>query len=199
MVLQLDPDSFKARYNLGVTYSHQGRTEEAIAQYEAALEASPNDLEASKALNNLGAIYLDRGETDSAAEKFEAAVAAGPGHLEAHYNLALIRLDQGRLEEAIGLLERAAAIEPNHEVVTTKLAYVYLEAGRGDDAYRSFLLVRRLYPRNWSAPLGLAVLLAASGQPAEAQAQLAEALRLGGDSARSQASAYPVLADLVSR
>jgi len=195
MVLQLEPDSFKARYNLGVTYSNQHRTDDAIAQYEAALEANPDDPEATKALNNLGAIYLDRGDTEQAAEKFEAAVASGPFHLEAHYNLALIRLDQGRLEEAVALLERAAQISPNHEVVTTRLAWAYLDAGRGEDAYRSFLLVQRLYPQNWSAALGLAVLHAASGQPEPAREQLDRALALGGDAARNQAADFPALAD----
>ena len=51
---------------------------------------------------------------------------------------------------------------PNHEAANATLAMAYLRKGRNQDAYRSFLLVRRLYPHNWVAPLGLAVLHAAS-------------------------------------
>ncbi len=55
-VLELDPDSFKARYNLGVTYGNQGKEEAAIRWYEEALEVEPGNFEAAKASNNLGAI-----------------------------------------------------------------------------------------------------------------------------------------------
>jgi tetratricopeptide (TPR) repeat protein len=193
MVLQLEPDSFKARYNLGVTYANQGKVEESIAQYEEALELEPRNPEAAKAWNNLGAIYLERGETDLAMARFEKAVASSAVHFESRYNLALIYLERGRLEEAIGLLEQAGALSPNHELVNVRLGLAYLQAGRGEDSYRSLLLVRRLYPQNWVAPLGLAVLHAASDQPEPARRFLDDALRLGGDAARQTAGSYPVL------
>jgi tetratricopeptide (TPR) repeat protein len=196
--LELDPDSFKARYNLGVTYGNQGRQEEAIVEYEKALEIDAANLEAAKAFNNLGAIYLARGETEKAAEKFEQAVTASPVNLEARYNLASIYLGQGRLTEAIGLLEQAAALQPNHELVNLTLGMAYLQSGRQQDAYRSFLLVRRLYPENWAAPLGLAVLHAASEQEAQARQLLQDALRLGGEAARAQATRYPILQPLLN-
>jgi tetratricopeptide (TPR) repeat protein len=193
MVLQLEPDSFKARYNLGVTYANQGKVEESIAQYEEALELEPRHPEAAKAWNNLGAIYLERGETDLAMARFEKAVESSFAHLESRYNLALIYLERGRLEEAIQLLEQAGAISPNHELVNVRLGLAYLQAGRAEDSYRSLLLVRRLYPQNWVAPLGLAVLHAASDQPEPARRFLDDALRLGGDAARQTAGGYPVL------
>ncbi len=196
-VLELDPDSFKARYNLGVTYGNQGRVDEAIAMYEEALELNSNDPEAVKAQNNLGVFHLDRGEIDQAMERFELAVNGSAGHLESRYNLALVYLEKDRVEEAIGLLEEAAKIQPNHEQVSMTLGWAYLRAGRGEEAYRSFLLVRRLFPGNWEAALGLAVLHAASGQPAQARPLLGEALRLGGSAARTRAAGYPVLGDLL--
>ena len=71
----------------------------------------------------------------------------------------------------------------------------YLRKGRNQDAYRSFLLVRRLYPRNWVAPLGLAVLHAASEDSERARELLGEALDLGGEAARAEAARYPALSD----
>ena len=56
--------------------------------------------------------------------------------------------------------------------------------------------MRRLYPENWVAPLGLALLHAGSNHPVEARQLLAESFRLGGDAARSEARNYPVLNDL---
>ncbi len=192
-VLELDPDSFKARYNLGVTFGSQGRIDDAVAMYEEALEVAPKDPEVMMAHNNLGVIHLERGEIDAARTRFEQAVRSSIGHFESRHNLALIYLDDDRLEDAIKLLEDAAAMVPNHQVVTVRLGLAYLAAGRGEDAYRSFLLVRRLYPDNWTAALGLAVLHARAEQPDESKRLLAEALRLGGEDARTRASGYPIL------
>ncbi len=192
-VLELDPDSFKARYNLGVTYGSQGRIDDAVAMYEEALEAAPKHPEVVLAHNNLGVIHLERGENDDARSRFEQAVRSSLGHFESRFNLALIYSDDGRLEDAIKLLEDAAAMAPNHQAVTVRLGFAYLAAGRGEDAYRSLLLVRRLYPDNWAAALGLAVLHARAEQPDESRRLLEEALRLGGEDARTQASAFPVL------
>jgi tetratricopeptide (TPR) repeat protein len=161
-VLELDPDSFSAHYNLGVTAFQQGRGEEAIARYERALELDPRHPLAAAALNNLGTVHLDRGEIDQAISHWEQAVEASPAQFEARYDLAAQYLDEGRLHDAISLLEQAARLAPNHETLHTRLARAYMEKGRGEDAHRALSLVRRLYPDNWFAPLGMAVLFAAT-------------------------------------
>ena len=69
---------------------------------------------------------------------------------------------------------------PIHETLHTRLARAYMEKGRGEDAFRAFTLVRRLYPDNWFAPLGMAVLFAATERPEQAKPLLDDALRLGG-------------------
>jgi tetratricopeptide (TPR) repeat protein/predicted AlkP superfamily phosphohydrolase/phosphomutase len=198
-VLELEPDSFKARYNLGVTYSNMGRPDEAVAIYEQALALDPKDPEAPAARNNLGALFLANGETDRALEHFEAALAAAPYNLESRYNAALIHSEKGHTDEAIKLLEQAAKLEPNHEQVNLRLGMAYLGAQRGQEAYKSLLLVRRLYPANWAATLGLAVLHARAGETDEAKTLLAEALQRGGDEARAAAGDFPVLAPLMEK
>ncbi len=197
-VLQLEPDSFKARYNLGVTYAAQGKLDQAEAAYKDALKVNPDDPEAGKALNNLGYIALQRGKIDDAIANFQKAVKASPGNLESRYNLAMQYLRKGQVKDAIPLLEEAAKIAPNHELVNEQLGVAYLEANRAEDAYRSFLLVQRLYPKNWMAPLGLAVVQSAAGHPEPARQLLAEALRLGGKEARQRAAAYPALQKLLA-
>lgn len=196
-VLELDPDSFKAYYNLGVTYANQNRPDEAVNAYEKALELAPNHPEAGKVHNNLGAIHQAKGEIDEAAARYEQAVAVSPFHLESRYNLAVIYLARDRVDEAIELLEDAAALQPNHEIVMTRLGFAYLRQGRNEEGYRSLLLVRRLYPANWEATLGLAALAAASGQEEQARGLLNDALRLGGDAARRQAASYQALEELL--
>jgi len=198
-VLELDPDSFEARYNLGVTAGQQQRLDEAAQHYEDALALAPEHPHAVSALNNLGNIYLARGKQDAAIAAFERAVQASPRHFESRFNLGVQYLQTNRIDEGIAMLEQAAALQPNHEAVNATLAMAYLQTGRNQDAYRSFLLVRRLYPSNWSAPLGLAVLHAASEDPEGARKWLGVALELGGDAARDEAARYPVLGELLAR
>ena len=197
-VRELDPDSFAAIYNLGVTAFQQGREEQAITYFERALEMEPRHPLAAAALNNLGTVHLDRGETDRAIARWEQAVAASPAQFEARYNLATQYLEQGRLDDAIQLLEQAARLSPNHELLHIRLARAYMEKGRGEDAFRALSLVRRLYPDNWFAPLGMAVLFVATERPEEARPLLEDALRIGGDAARSTAAGYPALAELLA-
>jgi tetratricopeptide (TPR) repeat protein len=196
-VRELDPDSFVAVYNLGVTAFQQQREEEAIALYEQAIEMNPNHPLAAAAYNNLGTVQLDRGETEQAITRWEQAVAASPAQFEARFNLASQYLEQGRSGDAIPLLEQAARLAPNHEMLHIRLGGAYMEAGRGEDAFRAFSLVRRLYPDNWFAPLGMAVLFAATERPEQAKPLLDDALRLGGDVARNTANGYPALAPLL--
>ena len=124
---------------------------------------------------------------------FEEALSKAPGNLESRYNVAILYLDRGRRDEAIALLEEAAELEPNHEQVNLRLGYAYLDADRGQDAFRRFLLVRRLHPGNWAATLGLAVLHAGAQEEGPARERLAEALRLGGAAAQQMAAGFPVL------
>ena len=195
-VLELEPDSFQARYNLGVTYTNMGRVEDAVAQYEAALQVDPKHPHVAT-LNNLGAIFLAAGQNDQALEKFEAAVDAATFHVESRYNAAILYLDRDRVDEAIELLEEAATLEPNHEQITTRLGLAYMRQGRGQDAYKSLLLVRRLYPQNWAATVGFAALHVGAEDSGIARRLLDDALRLGGEEARTFAANFPVLKDLL--
>ena len=198
-VLELDPDSFEARYNLGVTYGQQQRAEEAARYYEAALALQPEHPQAVSVLNNLANLHLARGEREAAVSRFEQAVAASPSHFESRFNLGVQYLQTDQLDRGVAMLEAAVALRPNHEAGNETLAMAYLREGRNQDAYRTFLLVRRLHPQNWAAPLGLAVLHAASDDPERAQKLLGEAIDRGGAAAREAANRYPALIDALAK
>ncbi len=159
---------------------------------------APDHPHAVSALNNLANLHLARGEQDLAIARFEQAVKASPRHFESRFNLGVQYLQTDRIDEGIAMLEEAATLQPNHEAANATLAMAYLRKGRNQDAYRSFLLVRRLYPRNWVAPLGLAVLHAASEDSEGARELLGEALDLGGEAARTEAARYPALSEVLA-
>ena len=196
-ILELEPDSFTARFNLAATASDQGRDDEARGLYEESLSLQPRHSLAASAHNNLAGICLARGDREAAIAHFEQAAALEPDHFESNQNLGLQYLEMGRVEEAIARLEAAAAVDATHEGVNTGLGVAYVRAGRTADAYRVFLLVRRLYPQNWKAPLGLALLHTYVDRSEDARKLLDEALELGGAQARKEANASPALAELL--
>ncbi len=219
--LELDADDAEALLNLAAIHRVEGKLGAAEHLVKRALQVDPSSI---GALSQLAELKRDQGDLDEAVRLFEEALAiddalpflpmgygdvlqrAGrfqeaeraflsvlelePDSFKARYNLGVTYGRQGRTDDAV-------AMAPNHEQVTARLGIAYLQAGRGEDAYRSLLLVRRLYPDNWLAPLGLAVLQARARKPEDAGRLLGQALELSGETARAQAVGYPVLRELL--
>jgi len=96
--LDLDPDHFDSRVNLGRLLHEQGNLRAAEAHYRLALASRPND---ATALFNLAVCLEDLGATGEAIATYLEAVAADTACADAYYNLA-------RLYETIG--DTAAAV-----------------------------------------------------------------------------------------
>ena len=69
------PTDAEAHCNLGVIYGQQGRTDEAIREYQAALRINPDYDEAHY---NLGVIYRQQGRIDEAIREYQAALRINP-------------------------------------------------------------------------------------------------------------------------
>lgn len=191
--LSLDPDSFAALYNLGVTYAEMGQTGKAIEYYDQAAEKSPDHPQVAYVWNNLGALHRAAGDTEKALTSFVEAAKRSPSHLEARFNAGMIHLEREESDEAVRLLAEAKVIEPNHELVNTWLGIAYLKQENFEEAHRCLLLVQRLYPENWHAAIALASILKGLDNDADAMALLNQALTHGGDPAREFAKGFPAL------
>lgn len=104
--LELDPSLVDARFNLGQVLFGLGRTDEARAQFEAALAADP---EHAGALNGLGALVLDA-DPRAAEDCFRRALALDPTYVDAANNLGVALERQGREPEARAAYARARAL-----------------------------------------------------------------------------------------
>ena len=78
----------KAHYNIGRVLARRGETDEAMKEYQRALELNPRY---AYAHTNFGLLLLDRGQIDDAILHFEAALEANPG-----LTLAQRSLDRAR-------------------------------------------------------------------------------------------------------
>ncbi len=91
-VLRLRPGVAVAQTGLGIALRESGRTEEALREFEQAVQAHP----AEPAVHfNLGTCFLESDRVREAAAAFRAALRLSPAYAEARFNLALALLKAG--------------------------------------------------------------------------------------------------------
>jgi tetratricopeptide (TPR) repeat protein len=100
--LELDPEHFDARVNLGRLLHEAGEVAAAEANYRVALRLRPGD---ATAAFNLGVALEDLRRPEEALGAYERAIAADPDCADAHYNLAHLYERLGKPRNALRHLQ----------------------------------------------------------------------------------------------
>lgn len=180
------PDNARARYNLGILYSQQGRFAEAVAEDEAALKrndgwAAPDDVPAIE--NKLGYDLLQLGRASEALPHLEASLRLRPASPAAHLNLARALVRLGRYSQALDQYAQTQRRSPGDAGVESEYGDALMRADRVVSAIAHYREACRLAPA-WEAPRGnLAYALLVNGRIDESIATYREAVRLGPDDA----------------
>ncbi len=111
--LELDPEHFDARINLGRLLHESGEFSAAEANYRLALRTRPGDATASF---NLGVALEDQRRPAEALQAYEQAIATDPRYADAHYNLSQLYERLGRPTEALRHLQTYRALIEDHGV-----------------------------------------------------------------------------------
>lgn len=164
--LRIEPGSARLRVKLGDALKDQGRFEEAIRSYDAALACSASGGDsrrvAAAAWNNRGNVLRTLGRVDEAIESFGKALEAAPGHLGAWFNLGNALKAQHRHHAAIACYDRVLQLRPDHAVAANNRGVSLGAVGRLEASIESLELAIRLAPDNpeprWNK--GVALLLA---------------------------------------
>lgn len=90
--LELDPNFTIARYNLGVVYLEQEKSDIALRELKTVIA---NDPYYAEAYNNLGILYHRRHELSTAIEYFRHAISLHYEFPDAHFNLGMTLLEAG--------------------------------------------------------------------------------------------------------
>jgi len=117
--VQIAPGDPAARRDLGRMFLDYDRSEEALAEYTAALSIDPRDAESHAAV---GRIHLDAGRPAEAIPALRRALDLMPGQHDARYALAIALKRTGHAEEAareLQLFERASrmAVEDRRRTI----------------------------------------------------------------------------------
>jgi len=127
--LERQPRSYLGRNNLGTLLMAQGRWDEAIEQFEAAIEADPT---LPEPWVNVGNALDAWGDGDAAVRWWEEAVRRDPEHATALFNLAAHHVRAGRPQQAEPLLVAALEARPQYGKALDLLAILYRASGRAD-------------------------------------------------------------------
>lgn len=169
--------------NLGLLAAREGRTDEAIRDFQQALKLSPDHL---IALQNLGNAYRQQRNWNEARKAFEHALAIHPEEPEANYGLAMVYAQNNDSENAYKYLQLALQFRPDYPEALNNLGVLYLRTQRRDQAVESFATCMRVAPAFDQAYLNLARVYVIEGTPEKARAVLLELLKQHPDHAQAQ-------------
>ena len=142
-VVEKSPALVYPRNNLGIAYIEAGRSDDAMRQFQAALEIKPDH---ATAQSNLGVLYAQRGRFDEAMYAFQTALRSDPSLVDAHNNLGLVYLEKDSFEEAERSFRTAMQVDPGYAKAHYNLGVLFERQGRIDEAAGAFQMALRIDP-----------------------------------------------------
>jgi tetratricopeptide (TPR) repeat protein len=164
--------------NIGTELQAQGKFDEAIALYRAALVRDSDD---ALTYSNLGTALAAKGQLDEAIVQYQRALALAPNDADNHYNLANALSAQGKLLEAVNQFQDALRIEPGLAEAHLNLGNALTALGQPEEAAAHYRQAIELRPGMVEAVNNLGLFVAAQGTLDEAIALFRRALAIDPD------------------
>ena len=173
--LECTSQNSAAHFGLGSALAARGEAARAIAEYQAALDITPNYADPHV---NLGAALARLGRIDEALAHYRKALKIEPASAMAENNLALALADRGEVDEAIAHFREALKIQPGHAEAHNNLGAVLVRRGQIDEAIDHYRRALDIQPDYAEAHVNLGAALASLGQIDEAVVHCRTALGL---------------------
>jgi tetratricopeptide (TPR) repeat protein len=148
-----NPNNYALLTNLGTIQRRQGKKNEAILSYTAALSRQPKN---AMILENRASLYWELGETEKALNDYNLILLENPINEEALYNRGLIYIQQKNYLWAEQDFDKM--LEVNDASLYGRLGHAILEKTRGNYAESEHIysyLIDKL-PREWQLYKGRA-------------------------------------------
>ncbi|MGA7415069.1 MAG: tetratricopeptide repeat protein [Bryobacteraceae bacterium] len=125
------PASWRTRQLRAEGYALRGNMDNAVKEFQEALELRPNEPELHDAL---GEVYLDQHNYDAAQSELEKALALDDSRAHTLYLLGRVYVEQKYNEKAVPILERALRLQPDLPETNSLLGTAYLRLGQTANA-----------------------------------------------------------------
>lgn len=135
--LSLRPDYPEAHNNLGQLLARTGRLEEAIREFDLALD-NLMYREPYAARCNKGQALYRLGKREEGLAQIGSCISLQPRYCQGHRMLGLIRLEEGRSKEALEALGRYAELCDKAPDAWLQLGLAHMKAGGGEKAREAF-------------------------------------------------------------
>jgi tetratricopeptide (TPR) repeat protein len=148
-----NPNNFALLTNLGTIQRRQGKREEALVSYTAALSRYPQN---TALLENRASLYLEMGETDKALSDYNLLLLEAPNNEDALYHRGLIFIQKKNFLWAEQDFDKM--LELNNATLYGRLGHAILEKTRGnyDESERIYNYLIDKLPREWQLYKGRA-------------------------------------------
>ena len=177
---RLNPDSWMAHDYLGLQYLRQGKMDEAIAQFQEAVEIKPGFVDGR---DNLGIALMQKGNVDEAIVQFRKVLEIKPGYADACNSLGIALRRKGRVGEAITYYEMALRTNPDFTDARYNLGRALFDEGKVDEAIIQYQEALKIEPDYVDAHNNLGMALLQKGKVDEAAAHFQRALEIKPDDA----------------
>jgi tetratricopeptide (TPR) repeat protein/2-polyprenyl-3-methyl-5-hydroxy-6-metoxy-1,4-benzoquinol methylase len=177
----------------GNALEEDGRIDEAMARYDAAVEA---DSQCARAHLNRGNILLMRGQIDEARSAYQRAIECDPHYAAAHFNLGNLNYRAGQLEPALRGYQTAIDIRPDFADAFVAMANALDSLGRTTEAVETYGRALAINPDYAEVHLNLGMLLATQGRRDDAAMSLRRAVEIKPDFAQAHRMLGGVLSDV---
>ncbi len=176
-------DNAVADYNYGTMLAESGKLDEAIAQFQKAVDLLPDH---AAAWNNLGYAYMEKSRVADAVNSLQRALAVQPDFPDAHNNLGRAYAYVGRYRDAAAQYELAIKEQPNLADAHFNYGNLFVRAGGIKEAINQYEVVLAIKPDHAEAQSVLATLLFNSGRTNEAIEHFEKALKIQPDLAQAR-------------
>jgi len=134
-ILQFEPDSTIACFNIAVMYDNLEAPKDSIKYYKYAIK---NKSDYADAYNNMGSAYKVLGKLDDALQAYNKVININPNHVFAHNNIGNIYLSKQLHKKAIESFKKAIFIDPKYADAMNNLGNAYKKEKRFTDAHKTY-------------------------------------------------------------
>jgi tetratricopeptide (TPR) repeat protein len=154
-------------YDRGVNLAKAGQYEQAIAEFDKAIELDPNY---TAAYANRGNVYSQIGQHDKAIADCNKAIELDPDDAEVYGNRAAVYSHMGEHDKAIADYNKAIELDPNYAQAYYNRGIAYSSLGEYDKAIADYTKAIELNPNYAKAYYNRGLAYKAQGREAEAMA-----------------------------